>query len=87
MITVKKETTITGLSELRNQSDKVLRHLKERNVILEKHHKPVAVMVDYKKHQAEEVMLDFAEDYILARLAEKRDRDSKPEDYVDIDKW
>ena len=49
MITVKKETTIAGLSELRTKSEEILRELKAHSVILEKHNKPVAVMVDFHK--------------------------------------
>ncbi len=87
MITVKKETTIAGLSELRTKSEAILKELKSHPVVLEKHNKPVAVMVDYRRFEQEEEMLDYAEEYILACLAEKRDKESKKTDYVDIHKW
>ncbi len=87
MITVKKETTIAGLSELRTKSEEILKELKNHPVVLEKHNKPIAVMFDYHRFKVEEEMLDYAEEYILARLAEKRDKETKRSDYIDIRKW
>ena len=86
MITVKKETTIAGLSELRTKSDAILRELKDHPVILEKHNKPVAVMVEYHRYVLGEELLDFAEDYILGCIALKRDESAKKKDFVDIQK-
>ena len=87
MITVKRETTIAGLSELRTKSDAILRELKDHSVILEKHNKPVAVMVEYKRYARNEELLDLAEDYILGCLALKRDKEATSKDFVDIEKW
>lgn len=87
MITVKKDTTIAGLSELRNKSEKIIEQLKRHDVILEKHNKPIAVMVNYSKHLHEEELLDFAEEYILGCLAQRRDQESRPRDFIDIEKW
>ena len=87
MITVKKEMSIAGLSELRTKSEEILKELKGHPVILERHNKPVAVMVNYRRYTLEEEMLDYAEEYILGRLAKERDKDSKPSDFVDIRNW
>ena len=87
MITVKKETTIAGLSELRTKSEAILKELKGHPVILEKHNKPVAVMVEYHQYALGEELLDFAEDYILGCMALKRDESAKKKDFVDIEKW
>ena len=87
MITVKNETTIAGLSELRTHSEEILKELKNHPVILEKHNKPVAVMVEYKTYALREELLDLAEDYILGCIALKRDKGSTIKDYVDIKKW
>lgn len=87
MITVKKESTIAGLSELRTKSDEILQELKSHPVILEKHNKPVAVMIGYNRYALEEKMIDLAEDYILGCLAIERDKAGKPKDFVDIEKW
>ena len=87
MITVKKATTIAGLSELRTHSEALLKELKQHHVILEKHNKPVAVMIDYKSYAAEEEMLELAQDYILGCLAMKRDEKATPKDFVPIEQW
>lgn len=87
MITVKKEMTIAGLSELRTKSEEILRELKGHPVILEKHHKPVAVMVEYGRYALGEELLDLAEDYVLGCLALKRDKNAGSKDFVDIENW
>ncbi len=85
MITVKKKATIATISELRNKSSKILNSLKENRVILQRHKKPVAIMVDYKQYENVEEMLEFAEDYILGMTALQRDEKAKKRDFVDID--
>jgi len=87
MMTVRGQTTIAAISELRNKSEAILQHLKESKVVLERHKKPVAVMLDYKKYEDLETMLDFAEDYILGMLAKERDEKSSKKDFIDIEKW
>ena len=87
MITVREKTTIAAISELRNKSDEILNELKEHHVVLEKHHKPVAVMINYASFGTLERMIDFAEDYILGSIALRRDKGSQKQDFVDIDKW
>ena len=87
MITVKDKTTIAGISELRSQAEKILSSTKDHNVILERHNKPVVVMINYKQYETFEKMLDFAEDYVLGMLALERDKKSARRDFVDIDKW
>ena len=44
-------------------------------------------MVDYQQYALEEEMLEYAEDYILGKLAAKRDKKAKPTDFIDIRKW
>lgn len=87
MMTVKAHTTIAAISELRNKSEAIFHSLKENRVILERHKKPIAVMLDYKRFEAMEKMIDFAEDYILGAIALERDKKAKPSDFVDIDAW
>ncbi len=87
MITVKKKTTIATISELQNKSDKILNSLKENRVILQRHKKPVAIIVDYKQYENVEEMLEFAEDYILGMTAMQRDGKARKRDFVDIDEW
>lgn len=87
MITVEGKTTIAKISELRNQSEKIISNLKDHKVILEKHNKPVAVMVDYKRYEHLEKMLEFAEEYVLGLIASQRDKRASKSDFVDIEKW
>lgn len=87
MITVKGKTTIASISELRNKSEAILENVKDHQVVLEKHSKPVIVMIDYKRYETLEKMLDFAEDYILGMIALQRKKEARAEDYIDIEKW
>lgn len=87
MITVKKKASIASISELRSKSKLVLKIMKEHPVILLRHNKPLAVLMDYKSFETLDAMLDYAEDYILGKLAAQRERQSHPEDYIDIDEW
>ena len=87
MITVKNSATITSISEFRNKSEQILAHLKENRVIIERHKKPVAVMLDYVQYEKLEVMLDLAEDLVLGTVALDRDRSAKKRDFVDLDRW
>ena len=87
MMTVKENTTIAAISELRSQTEAILQSLKGNRVILERHKKAVAVMLDYKRFEVMEKMIDFAEDYILGSMALLRDKNSKSSDFVDIESW
>jgi hypothetical protein len=87
MMTVKENTTIAAISELRSQTEAILHSLKQNRVVLERHKRPVAVMLDYRRFEALEAMIDFAEDYILGSIALQRDKSSKPSDFVDIETW
>lgn len=87
MITIKKETTIAAISELRTKSAEVLKNLKDHDVVLERHNKPVAVMIDYKRYELQEKLLDWAEDYMLGMIALERDKGAKKSDFIDIEKW
>lgn len=87
MITLKEKTTLASISELRTKTEEILEHLKENRVVLERHQKPVAVLLDYEKYELTEKMIELAEDYILGTIALERDKESKAADFVDIDKW
>ena len=87
MITIKNSATLAGISELRNKSEEILARLKENRVILERHGKPVAVMVDYAQYEKFEAMLELAEDLVLGSVAAARDRSARKGDFVALDKW
>ncbi|OGR90958.1 MAG: hypothetical protein A2992_04155 [Elusimicrobia bacterium RIFCSPLOWO2_01_FULL_59_12] len=87
MMTVREPTTIAAISELRNKTEAILSRLRDTQVVLERHKKAVAVMLDYKKFEELQTMLDFAEDYILGMIALERDKKSSKKDFVDLESW
>ena len=87
MITVRDKTTLASISELRNKSEQILSHLKENRVILERHQRPIAVMLDYAQYEKFEAMLELAEDLVLGTLASEQDRTAKKSDFVDLEQW
>ena len=87
MIHVRTSATLASISELRNNSAKILSMLKQNRVILERHRKPVAVMLDYEQFEKLEAMVELAEDLVLGSIALERDRSAKKKDFVDLDQW
>lgn len=87
MITVKDSATLASISEFRSKSEQVLSHLKTHRVILERHKKPIAVLLDYNQYQKMEALLELAEDMGLGAIALERDRSAKKSDFVDLDRW
>lgn len=87
VITLKTSATLASISELRNKSEQILSQLKENRVILERHKKPVAVMLDYAQYEKLEAMVELAEDLVLGSIAHERDRSAKKRDFLDLDQW
>ncbi len=87
MITISERATIAALSELRTKSEEILKQLSKNRVILQKHNKPVAVMLSYQQYAALEQLLDRIEDYTLGMTALERDQKASKKDFVDIEKW
>ena len=87
MITINEKSTIASLSELRTKSEEILKSLSDHKVILQKHNRPVAVMLSYGQYEHLEKMLDRLEDYTLGLIALKRDKKASAKDFVDIDDW
>lgn len=86
MFTVKEDTTLVGISELRTNFDKVLAALAKYKVLLEKRNKPLAVIVSVEKYNRMEELIELIEDSGLGYLARERYLKSKPSDYIDIDR-
>ena len=86
MYTIKEETTLVGVSELRNRIDKVIEEARRHKVIIEKRNKPVAVLMAIDQYDAMELILDHIEDLELGRSARKREKSSKNSDYISIEK-
>lgn len=86
MITVKENTTLVGVSELRKGIDKILERTRKGLVIIEKRHKPAAILMSNTEYEHIQQMLETAEDIVLGFIAKQRFKTSKEEDYIDIEK-
>ena len=84
MFTVKENTTLVGVSELRSGIDKILEKAKDGLVIIEKRHKPQAVLMSNEEYEHIQNLLELAEDLILGSIAHERYNSSTDEDYIDI---
>lgn len=85
MITVKEDTTLVGISELRTNFYKVLEAIGKSKVLLERRNKPLAVIVPLEKYNRMEELIELIEDMGLGYLANERDEKSKPSDYIDLE--
>ena len=86
MYTIKEDTTLIGVSELRNRLDRVLEEARHHKVIIEKRNKPVAVLITINQYNAMEEILDRIEDIELGRVAREREKSSSSKDYLSIEK-
>lgn len=86
MYTIKEDTTLVGVSELRSRIDKVIEEAQHHKVIIEKRNKPIAVLIAIDQYNAMEEILDLVEDLELGRIARDREKNSKASDYIPIDK-
>jgi len=86
MYTIKEDTTLVGVSELRNRIDKIIEETRHHKVIIEKRNKPVAVLIAIDQYNAIEEILDRIEDVELGRSARQRDKRSSGKDYISIEK-
>ena len=74
MITVDEKTTIIGVAELRDKTQKVLKEAKTHNVILTRRNKPVGVLIDYDEYKRIKAMEEELEDMVLGYVALERSR-------------
>lgn len=85
MITLKEDTTLVGVSELRTHMEKILAQSKKHRVLIEKRNKPVAVIMAIEDYNRMEETMEALEDLALGYLARERDSGSKPSDYLGIE--
>lgn len=85
MITVKEDTTLVGVSEMRTHMEEILQASRKRKVIIEKRNKPYAVLIDAERYARMEARLEILEDMALANLAKAREEGASPSDYIDIE--
>ena len=86
MYTIKEDTTLVGVSELRNRIDKILEEAQHHKIIIEKRNKPIAVLIAIDQYSAMEEILDRIEDLELGRAARERENGSSKNAYIPIDK-
>ncbi|MFA6143094.1 MAG: type II toxin-antitoxin system Phd/YefM family antitoxin [Candidatus Omnitrophota bacterium] len=86
MYTIKEDTTLVGVSELRNKIDKIIDESRHHKVIIERRNKPVAVLIAIDEYNAMEEMLDRIEDLEMGRSAKEREKRSSIKDYISIEK-
>ena len=82
---IQEKTAFAAVSELRTQMDEILAQIAETPVFLEKHNKPVAVLLDPKSFETMQAALEAASDILLAFEARKRELSSKKQDYISLE--
>jgi len=85
MLTVKENTTLVGVSELRNGIEKILEKAHKGLIVIEKRHKPTAVIMSNKEYEHIQKLLETAEDIVLGFIANERFKSTKEKDYIDIE--
>jgi len=85
MLTVKENTTLVGVSELRKGIEKILEKAHKGLVVIEKRHKPTAVIMSNKEYEHIQELLETAEDIVLGFIANERFKSTKEKDYIDIE--
>ncbi|MFH1318400.1 MAG: type II toxin-antitoxin system prevent-host-death family antitoxin [Candidatus Omnitrophota bacterium] len=85
MITIKENTTLVGVSELRKGIEKILKNAQKGLVIIEKRHKPTAVLMSSDEYEHIQHVIETAEDIVLGFIAHERFKKSKEKDYINIE--
>ena len=85
MRAIKENTTLVGVSELRSGIEKILKKAQEGLVIIEKRHKPTAVLMSTEEYEHIQSILETAEDLVLGFIADARYKSSNGKDYIDIE--
>lgn len=85
MITVKENTTLVGISELRTELEEILKRMKHTKVVIEKRNNPIAVLIPIDEFERTQNILDIAEELVLGNLAKQRFEKSKDKDYLTLE--
>lgn len=86
MYTIREDTTLVGVSELRTKIEKILEEAKLHKIVIEKRNKPIAVLIAIEQYNAMEELLDSVEDLELGRMAKEREKRSSKKDYISLGK-
>ncbi|MEK6645992.1 MAG: type II toxin-antitoxin system prevent-host-death family antitoxin [Candidatus Firestonebacteria bacterium] len=85
MITVKENTTLVGITELRHKIDEILEVTKKNNVIIEKRNKPIAVLFPIDEYIKIQEILDMVEDKMFGHIAKERYEKSSSKNYISLE--
>ena len=85
MHTITEKTTLVGLSELRTKQKKVFEALKHSKVVLERRHRPVAVLVPIEQYEKMEETFEILEDRVLGYLVNEREKKGKNLTYLTLE--
>ncbi len=72
MLTLKEDTALVGVAELRTKAASILKEIKKHRVILTIRNRPVGIILDYEEYEKTEKLLDQAEDIVLGNIARER---------------
>ncbi len=84
MISVKENTTLVGVSELRTNPEAVFKQMYKSAVILEKRNHPVAVLLPIERYEELEKAMEWLEDQVLGYLAHAREKQTPKGRYVPL---
>lgn len=82
---IKRSATLVGISELRTRAEDIVKAAQHEPVILEKRHKPLAVIVPIDQYERTEEMLDAIEEHLLGLLAKERERRGAHPNYLALE--
>jgi hypothetical protein len=86
MFTVRANTTVVGISELRTQWKKIREAMRHGRVEVAMRNRPEAVLLLREQYDAMEQLFERLEDYALAIEALGREQTVKPGDYLSLEK-
>lgn len=84
MISVKENTTLVGISELRTRQKEILTQMKRTTLILEKRNKPIAVLLPLERYEALERAMEWLEDQALGYSAHQREKRTPKARYIPL---
>lgn len=82
MLALDEQAALIGVSELRKETQTLLRFLQTHKVILTKRNKPIAVVVDFDRYNEMERLIELIEDTAVGLIASEREKGTKKESYL-----
>ena len=82
---LKEDTTLVGVSEFRTKADEILKVAQREPVVVEKRHKPMAILMPITTYERTEAILDLLEDTVLGLLAKEREARYRSKRYLSLE--